>query len=182
VTGRRNLFCGGVVPRTTIAILLSTVIQACATAGGARTDGSSANEPPAGPAIGTYEIAASIPGQHVKGTLQITADSMWFRSESNCESRYSPAAFMDVAMAQATKNVVGQDRIRFGCDGAMLSFDRRNPIQGAQWASTIVVPRQRQVCANYVMRNGQRVCERTTTETYETRETRTGPIQVHRIP
>jgi hypothetical protein len=132
--------------------------------------------------IGAYEVTATLPGQHVKGMLNVTADSMSFSSDSNCEKRYSVAGSREVAMAQSMRNSVGKNRMTFGCDGALLTFDRNNPMQSASWHATISVPKQRTVCNNYVMRGTQRVCESTSVEMYEVSESRSGPIQVRRIP
>lgn len=164
--------------RNSLVIVLSTAALACASSGSA-VEG---ELPRATDTIGSYEITASLPGSHVKGMLNISADSMSFTSESNCEKRYAPAGSREVAMQQATRHNVGRDRITFGCDGALLTFDRRNPTQSALWHTTIAVPKQRTVCNNYVTRGGQRVCESTSTETYEVSESRSGPIQVRRIP
>ena len=164
--------------RTSLVIILGTTILACASSGGTVE---SAATPATNP-IGTYEITASLPGSHVKGMLNITADSMSFTSESNCEKRYAAAGSREIAMRQATRNNVGRDRITFGCDAALLTFDRRNPTQSALWHATITVPKQRTVCNNYIVRGGQRVCESTSVEAYDVSENRSGPIQVRRIP
>ena len=159
-------------------IILSTTVLACASSGSTPMVSAPTNTA----AIGNYEVTASIPGQHVKGMLNITADSMLFTSENNCETRYTAAGTREVAARQAAINTTGTNRLTFGCDAALLTFDRRNPTQSATWQATVSVPKQRTVCNNYITRNGQRVCESTSIETYEVSEKRSGAIQVRRIP
>jgi hypothetical protein len=44
------------------------------------------------------------------------------------------------------------------------------------------VQRQRDVCAQYAIRDGRQVCVLTKTEMYETTESRTGNLQVRKLP
>jgi hypothetical protein len=167
------------VLRNSLVFIACTTALACASSGGGAPV---ADVPPDVSTIGTYEVTATLPGSHVKGMLSITADSMSFRSDNNCETRYSTAGSREVARSQSMRNSVGKNRMTFGCDGALLAFDKNNPTQSATWHATISVPKQRTVCSNYVTRNGVRVCESTSVETYDVAENRSGPIQVRRIP
>jgi hypothetical protein len=159
-------------------LLLSGAVLAC---GGSRSTVDSEAAPPV---VGVFAIVAAIPGRHITGTLQVEADSITFRPESNCSGGYRPPASTGFGATQTwnAKHSLGQTRIRFGCDVAILEFDKRNPSQSPRWVSSVSVPKQRQVCTNYVTRNGRQVCESTRTETYDTTESRSGAIQVRRIP
>jgi hypothetical protein len=163
--------------RTTPALLLSGAIVAC---GGSRAS----VESEAASVVGVFEIVAAIPGRHVTGKLQVESDSITFHPESNCSGGYRPTGSTGFGNSQtwSAKESFGQQRVRFGCGIATLEFDKRNPIRSPTWSSTIGVRKTRRVCANYVTRNGRQVCERTTMEAYETTESRSGPIQVRRIP
>lgn len=142
------------------------------------------NEGVEAPVLGMYEIVAAIPGRHVTGKLQFEPDSITFHPDVNCSGGYRPTGSTGFGGSQTwnAKHSLGQERVTFGCGNAIMTFDKRNPSQSPKWSSSVTVPKQRQVCNNYVTRNGRQVCESTRTETYETTESRSGPIQVRRIP
>ena len=161
--------------RATLCILLGTV--ACASSSAVTKTGEAGTL-----ATGTYEIVATIPGQHVNGIVQFETDTVRFRSETSCEAQYSSAGTRYLAMTQLATDLVGRTSITFGCGGAILSFDLRNPMQNPRWSARVPVQKLREVCARRETRNGREVCVQTTMERFEVLESRTGPIQVRRIP
>lgn len=69
----------------------------------------------------------------------------------------------------------------YGCTGgALLTFDRNNPVQRSKWSTSVPVRRQREVCAQTEIRSGREVCVRREIETYEVMERRSGTMQVVR--
>jgi len=147
---------------------LCVSLAACASGG----SGAASREPP-GPVEGTYEYFASIPGQQVRGSLRVVADTIMVDPD-----------------ADYCRPVIGTPDplvIRYTCSGSgrfeslLLALDRRNPAQFSKWTATFRVQRRREVCAQYAVQNGRQVCVRTQTETYETTESRSGTLQVRRV-
>jgi hypothetical protein len=151
------------------AILLCVTVLACASASGSRESSA-----PAGPIEGTYEYTANLPGAQVRGTMRVVRDTV----------------LVD-PMADYCRPAVGvpdQLAIRYTCNGPgtyeqiQLRIDRRNPVQLSKWSATFRVQRRREVCTLYAVRDGRQVCVQTQTETYETTESRSGTLQVRRMP
>lgn len=130
--------------------------------------------PASGPVEGTYSYVANLPGQQVRGTLRILGDTVLVEP-----------------VADYCRPTVGSPdplRIRYTCNGPgsfeqlFLLIDRRSPVQLSKWSATFRVQRRREVCVQYAIRDGRQVCVQTTTETYETTESRSGTLQVRRVP
>ena len=123
---------------------------------------------------GRYEFTVNLPTQQVRGTLRITADTILVDPVSD---------YCRVAMGPPDPLY-----IRYTCQGTgtyellTLTIDRRNPMQLSKWGATFRVSRRREVCVQYVMRDGRQVCAQMQTETYETTESRSGTLQVRRLP
>lgn len=145
------------------------VLAAC---GGSRAAAPSREVP--GPIEGKYEYVASIPGQQIRGLLRVLGDTILVE----------PFADYCRPLIATPDPVV----IRYTCNGPgrfetlVLTLDRRNPMQFSKWAATVRVQKIRQVCARYEIRAGQQVCAKTSMETYETSESRSGSLQVRRPP
>ena len=129
---------------------------------------------PSGSREGTYEYLANLPSQQVRGTLRVTSDTMVVDPVSDyCRPVIGPPDPL---------------YIKYTCQGTgtfeqlTLTIDRRNPMQLSKWGATFRVTRRREVCTQYATRDGRQVCVQTTTETYETTESRSGNLQVRRTP
>ena len=69
----------------------------------------------------------------------------------------------------------------YGCTGgALLTFDRNNPVQRSRWSSNVAIRQRREICAQTEIRSGREVCVRRAMETYEVMEPRSGALQVVR--
>jgi hypothetical protein len=155
--------------RGPIAILLASSM-ACAGAGGAPE----AEVAVRAPAEGKYDYIANLPGQQVRGTLSVVGDTI----------------IVDPMADYCRPTVRTPDplAIHYTCNGPgsfeqiYLRIDRRNPAQLSKWSATYRVQRQRDVCAQYAIRDGRQVCVLTKTEMYETTESRTGNLQVRKLP
>lgn len=150
-----------------IVIIVATVTGGCSGAGPQPQ-----TAVPAGPIEGTYEYLVALPNQQVRGTLRVTGDTALVDPVSDyCRPTLGPPDPLS---------------IKYTCTGTgtyeqiQLNIDRRNPMQLSKWAATFRVTRRREVCAQYAVRDGRQVCVQTTTETYETTETRNGTLQVRR--
>jgi hypothetical protein len=152
--------------RPLFAILTLAMLNACASGGNA-TVSSQAR----GPAEGSYEFFASVPGQHVRGILRVGADTMIVTDVSGAGCL--PSVWL--RQVQRDPNV-----FYYGCTGLLITFDRRNLIQLSKWSFSIPVQRRREVCAERAVRNGREVCVRTEIETYEATESRSGSLQIRR--
>jgi hypothetical protein len=153
-----------------IAALAMPLLLAC----GGSTTPSPETAAPSGPIEGTYEYLVTLPTQQVRGTLRITGDTVLVEPISDyCRPAMGPPDPLS---------------IKYTCNGTgtyeqiHLNIDRRNPAQLSKWAATFRVTRRREVCVQYATRDGRQVCVQTTTETYETTETRSGNLQVRRAP
>jgi hypothetical protein len=153
--------------RPVFAIVTLATFTACAS-----TRNSTASREATGPTDGTYEFIASVTGRRVEGKVHIVGDTMLFDPDNDCSSNLSPPG---IFVAPRDYNF-----IRYSCNGVVLDFDRRNPVQSSKWFAGVPVRRQRQVCAQYAVQNGRQVCVRNRTETYETTESRSGKLQVAR--
>jgi hypothetical protein len=122
---------------------------------------------------GTYDFVATVPGQAIRGTLQVAADTMFFAPAEGCDSN-----IRSEPIGHASNGGV----LRYACMSAVLAFDRRNPVRSSKWSATVRQQRRREVCAERAVRNGREVCIRNAIETYEVSESRTGSIQVTRRP
>lgn len=123
------------------------------------------------PVEGTYDVRATVPGKVVRGTLQVAADTIYFDAVEGCASNIRSEPIGRESQAGI---------YRFACEGAVLAFDRRNPVRSSKWYATVRQQRRREVCAERAVRSGREVCVRTTIETYEVPESRSGMIQVTR--
>jgi hypothetical protein len=143
---------------------------ACSSAGGTREGPASA----AVPAEGTYDYIANLPGQQVRGKLRVIGDTVLVEPESD--------------YCRPTVGTPDALRIQYTCNGPgsfeqiRLFIDRRSPAQLSKWSATFRVQRRRDVCVRYAIQNGRQVCVETRTETYETTESRSGTLQVRRVP
>ncbi|HZI28044.1 MAG TPA: hypothetical protein VFD64_07790 [Gemmatimonadaceae bacterium] len=149
-----------------IAVLTLVTLLSCAS-GGSTTGGTAA------PVEGTYDFVATVPGQAVRGTLQVAADTMFFSPVEGCNSNIRSEPIGHASNAGI---------FRYACSSAVLEFDRRNPVRFSKWSATVQIKHRRQVCAERAVRNGREVCIRNTIETYDVPETRAGSIQVTRRP
>jgi hypothetical protein len=153
--------------KTVIIVLTVVPLLACASSG--RT----ASHDVAASVDGTYDFVATVPGQAVRGTLQVAADTMFFSAVEGCNSNIRSEPIGHASYAGV---------FRYACSSAVLEFDRRNPVRSSKWSATIQNKRRREVCAERAVRNGREVCIRTEIETYEVPESRSGSIQVTRRP
>lgn len=152
-----------------VAWLGCASLAACAS-----RSGSPATQPPTGPIEGNYQYIANLPGQQVRGLLRVLADTM-----------------VIVPLADYCQPVMGTPDpivLRYTCNGTgkfeqlTLTLDRRNPAQFSKWSASLAVRKQREVCTRYAMQDGRQVCVQTKTEQYETTESRSGNLQVRRVP
>lgn len=150
------------VPRVAFTLM---ALLSCASAGspGANRDA---------PVEGTYDFVATVPPTVIRGTLRFDGDTMYFSSE-NCL-----ANFRSEPIGRSGTGGV----FRYGCSGAILQFDSRNPTRASKWSATVTLQRLREVCVETAVRNGREVCIRTQMDRYEVPETRSGSIQVTKRP
>lgn len=157
-----------------VAVLTLVTLLSCASGGSttsrnvALVEGTSV-----APVEGTYDFVATVPGQAVRGTLQVAADTMFFSAVEGCNSNIRSEPINHASYAGV---------FRYACSSAVLEFDRRNPVRSSKWSATVQIQRRREVCAERAVRNGREVCIRNAIETYEVPETRSGSIQVTRRP
>ena len=149
-------------------LLFASILCACGGGGRTRTE----TVAPAGPREGVYEYLANLPSQQVRGTLRVAADTITVDPTSDyCRINLGPPDPLS---------------IKYTCTGTgsyesiQLVIDRRNPAQLSKWIANFRVTRRREVCAQYAVRDGRQVCVQTTTETYETTESRSGTLQIRR--
>ena len=122
---------------------------------------------------GVYDYVANLPGQQVRGTLRVTGDTVTIDPMAD--------------YCRPTVGVPDPLAIRYTCNGPgniesiQLRIDRRNPAQLSKWSAAYRVQRRREVCTQYAVRDGRQVCVQTSTETYETTESRSGTLQVRRV-
>jgi hypothetical protein len=111
---------------------------------------------PVEPPIGEYEFEAQ--SNELRGTIRILRDTMLIETFAGyCEPNRQPD-FQFIGY-----RCTGQKY-----DAVQLRLDRRNPLRASRWSGRVTVQRQRQVCAQEGRnQQGQRVCVRYTTETYE---------------
>ena len=151
----------------------AALLTACASSGGgSRTAPTTESSPDV--LEGTYQFTAGTPNQIIRGSLRVTDDQMGVQFETACQSEVGPQPFPR-GMPSSTSFR------RYYCSGAWLMFDNRNP-RSAKWYATVQLPRQRQVCVRYETRNGRQVCGEQGSETYFVYETRSGGIQVQKVP
>lgn len=153
--------------KTLIGVLAFMTLLSCASGGGTTTSRDVAS------AEGTYDFVATVPGQAVRGTLQVSADTMFFSPVEGCNANIRSEPIGHASNAGI---------FRYACNMAVLEFDRRNPVRSSKWSATVQTKRRREFCAERAVRNGREVCVRTAIETYEVPETRSGSIQVTRRP
>jgi hypothetical protein len=152
------------------ALLGSLALVACASAGGTREAAVAATTT----VEGTYDYIANLPGQQVRGRMRFVGDTVLVEP-----------------VADYCRPTVGSPdplRFRYTCNGPgsfeqlQLSIDRRSPVQLSKWSASFRVQKRREVCVRYAIQNGRQVCVETSTETYEATETRSGTLQVRRVP
>ncbi len=150
--------------------LVCSALVACASGGSTRE----ATVPAPAPAEGTYDYIANLPGQQVRGKMQFVGDTVLVEPIAD--------------YCRPTVRSPDPLAIHYTCNGPgsfeqiQLRIDRRSPVQLSKWSATYRVQRQREVCTQYAVRNGQQVCVETRTETYETTESRSGNLQVRKVP
>ena len=152
--------------------LLLACLTGCASSGNAPAPASRA---PTESIEGIYDYVANIPGQQIRGKLRVVGDTM----------------IVD-PLNDYCRPVIGAPNplsIRYTCNGPGsfeslgLTLDRRNPAQFSKWSASFRVRKQRQICTRYVVQpDGRQVCAEYGTETYEELESRSGTLQVHRVP
>ena len=154
--------------RRLVAVVSMAVLAGCA------SSGTTTAREPAAPIEGTYDYTAVLPGQQVQGKLQVLGDTIIVVPNNDyCKPFVGPSSALV---------------IRYTCNGPgrfesfSLTLDRRNPAQFSKWAATYRVQKQRQVCRRTAIQNGREVCVETGTETYEDTESRSGTLQVRRVP
>lgn len=152
-----------------LSVLMFATLTACASA-----SRNTAPREPAEPSSGTYAFSASTPNQLIRGTVVVSAEGTDIQFETACQ----PEA---TVRARPRDMPSSMSVMIYYCSGTWLTFDRRNPAT-AKWYASVEIPRQREVCSRYETQNGRQVCVNRTTETYSVYETRTGGIQVHRVP
>jgi hypothetical protein len=150
-----------------LAVLLILWCIGCASSQ-ARSPAASSSEP----IEGTYEYLVTLPTQQVRGTMRAIGDTILIEPVSDyCRPFVGPPDPL---------------AIKYTCVGTgtyeelQLSIDRHNPMQLSRWTARYRVQRRRDVCVQYAVRDGRQVCVQTTTETYETNESRSGTLQVRR--
>ena len=131
---------------------------------------------------GVYEFSASVPSREVgqtirvQGTLSIIEDSLFIQSPNGCYD----AAYRGPGNPNGVPS--GPNYKIVSCGGALLAFNRRDPVKSAQWYATVPVPKQRNACVEYRMNEARRqVCIRYQPETYYTYESRSGGVLVKLI-
>src|SRR5215207_8303490 len=102
--------------RPVFAIFALATFTACAS-----TRNTTASREATGPIDGTYEFVASVTGRRVEGKFHIVEDTILFDTGNDCSSNLSPAGPF---VAPRDDNF-----IRYSCNGVVLDFDRRNPVQ-----------------------------------------------------
>lgn len=152
------------------AWLACAALTACASAGGT-------SETPvtsAVPVEGTYEYIANLPGQQVRGKMHFVGDTIVVEPVAD--------------YCRPTVRSPDPLAIHYTCNGPgsfeqiQLRIDRRSPVQLSKWSASYRVQRQREVCTQYAVRDGRQVCVQTRTEMYETTDSRTGNLQVRKLP
>lgn len=155
--------------RCRLSILMLATLTACASA----SRNAATREPPE-PSGGTYTFTASTPNQLIRGTVLVGPEGTGVQFETACQ----PEATL---RARPSGMPSSTSVMSYYCSGTWLTFDRRNPAT-AKWYASVEIPRRREVCTRYETQNGRQVCVSQTTESYSVFETRTGGIQVHRVP
>lgn len=141
-------------------IAASIALVACGGSRGAPSSEASAG----GTGYGLYSFSASVPYQLIRGTIRVGPEGTDIQSETSCQQ------------TEATESTT-----RYYCGGTMLAFGRSNPAV-AKWYATVRVLRRREICTHYETRNARQVCVKKSAETFYVHESRTGGIQVRRIP
>lgn len=123
---------------------------------------------------GVYTFSAATPAQLIRGRIRLIDETMSVEFETTCASTPSAAPMPRGMPSSLTTQ-------RYYCDGVWLTFDRHNPSNG-RWFATVQTPKQREVCSRYESQGGRQVCVSRSTETYYESESRSGTVQVQRIP
>lgn len=119
---------------------------------------------------GAYEYVANLPGHRVEGMIAIVRDTIILEAR---DGRCKPL------MGAASLHSITYECLSVGrYDVVLFLLDRRNAVQRSRWTAIERVVRKRQVCAEYAMRSGRRVCVRYTEETYEDSLRHTGTLQL----
>jgi hypothetical protein len=150
------------------------VLMACVAIGGCGGSRSAPSAESSSPMEGTYEFSASTPNQLMRGRINKTSSGLGIDFETSCHSETT-------TRPRPRGMPSGSSVAGYYCSGAWLTFDRRNP-GVAKWYASVEQPRRREVCARYETQNGRQVCVSRSTETYYVYETRSGGIQVRRVP
>jgi|SRR5688500_14400117 len=154
---------------------LGALLVACATS--SRTTETSTTTAVAATAAasieGVYDYIANLPGQQVRGRMRVIGDTVTVEPVGE--------------YCRPTVNPPEPQAFYYTCNGPgsfesiQLRIDRHNPVQLSKWSAIYRVQREREVCVRYETRGGQQVCVQTQRETYQTRESRTGTLQVRRV-
>ena len=153
--------------RCRLSILVCATLTACA---------SRSAEPrePAEASGATYAFSANTPHQLIRGTVLVGPEGTGVQFDTPCQ-REATVRARPTGMPSSTSV------LSYYCSGTWLTFDRRNPAT-AKWYASVEILRRREVCARYETQNGRQVCVSRKMETYTVTESRSGAIQVRRIP
>lgn len=155
--------------RYPLSIAILATLMACASA----NKNAETREAP-DPSSRTYAFSASTPNQLIRGTVLVSPERTGVEFETSCQQ--------EVTVRPRPSTMSSSSSVMsYYCSGTWLTFDRRNPAT-AKWYASVEIPRRREVCSRYETQNGRQVCVSRTTETYSVFETRSGGIQVRRLP
>jgi hypothetical protein len=121
--------------------------------------------------MGVFEYVAQ--SNDLRGTITIRSDTMLIDPDVGyCEPARQP----------------NFEAVQYRCTGhkyepVHIWLDRRNPLRSSRWSGRVTVQRQRQVCVQEGRnQQGQRVCLRYGTESYETVSTVGGHLVLRPAP
>ena len=120
---------------------------------------------------GVFDYWADAQRYELRGIVRLTGDTVVLEPRNGtCRPAIAP-----------------RDRqiARYECSGPPelgqleLSIDRQNPQLASRWRATIKMQKQRMICAqDAATDDGQRICMRYETQTYEETVTRTGSLRI----
>jgi hypothetical protein len=153
---------------------LLALLAACATSGATSEPAFTTAAAPAARIEGTYHYLANLPGQQIRGKMRIYGDTI----------TVEPMADYCRPTVRASDPLA----FHYSCNGAgsfesiQLVIDRRNPVQLSKWSANYRVRKTRSVCIRYEVRAGENVCVRSQQETYDSNESKSGTLQIRRVP
>jgi hypothetical protein len=123
---------------------------------------------------GTYDYVANLPGQPLRGKMRIYGDTVTVEPMGD--------------YCRPTVRTPDPLAFHYSCNGPgsfesiQLQIDRRNPVQLSRWSANYRVRKTRSVCIRYESRGGENVCVRSQQETFDSSESKSGTLQLRRIP